>query len=27
VPHGVKCLEEGVIVDAFTPAREDFLSG
>jgi quercetin dioxygenase-like cupin family protein len=27
MPHGVKCLEEGVIIDAFTPAREDFLSG
>ena len=27
VPHGVACLEEGVIVDVFTPAREDFLEG
>ena len=27
VPHGVVCLEEGVIVDVFTPAREDFLEG
>lgn len=25
--HGVKCLEEGVIIDAFTPARKDFLGG
>lgn len=25
--HGVECLEEGVIVDVFTPAREDFLDG
>lgn len=23
--HGVLCLEEGVIIDTFTPAREDFL--
>jgi quercetin dioxygenase-like cupin family protein len=23
--HGVVCIEEGVIVDTFTPAREDFL--
>jgi quercetin dioxygenase-like cupin family protein len=27
MPHGVVCLEEGVIIDVFTPAREDFLSG
>ena len=27
VLHGVVCLEEGVIVDVFTPAREDFLEG
>ena len=26
-PHGVVCLEEGVIIDVFTPAREDFLEG
>jgi quercetin dioxygenase-like cupin family protein len=26
VAHGVVCLEDGVIVDVFTPAREDFLS-
>jgi len=25
VPHGVKCLEDGVILDVFTPIREDFL--
>lgn len=23
--HGVKCLEAGVLVDAFSPVREDFL--
>lgn len=23
--HGVVCLEEGVLVDAFSPVREDFL--
>jgi quercetin dioxygenase-like cupin family protein len=23
--HGVKCLEEGQLVDAFTPFREDFI--
>lgn len=23
--HGVTCLEEGVVLDFFTPAREDFL--
>jgi quercetin dioxygenase-like cupin family protein len=23
--HGVECLEEGVLVDAFTPRRDDFL--
>ena len=27
MPHGVVCLEEGVIIDVFTPAREDFLDG
>lgn len=27
VLHGVVCLEEGVIVDVFAPAREDFLDG
>ena len=25
VPHGVLCLEAGVLLDIFTPAREDFL--
>lgn len=25
VVHGCVCLKEGVLVDAFTPAREDFL--
>jgi quercetin dioxygenase-like cupin family protein len=24
-PHGVFCLEEGLLIDAFSPAREDFL--
>lgn len=23
--HGVKCLEQGHLIDAFTPVREDFL--
>lgn len=23
--HGVKCIEAGVLVDAFSPVREDFL--
>jgi quercetin dioxygenase-like cupin family protein len=26
VPHGVVALEDGVIFDAFTPQREDFLT-
>jgi len=25
VEHGVTCLENGVVLDCFTPAREDFL--
>lgn len=25
VPHGVLCLKDGILVDVFTPAREDFL--
>jgi quercetin dioxygenase-like cupin family protein len=25
VPHGVKALEKGTLVDCFTPARTDFL--
>lgn len=26
IPHGVVALEQGALVDVFTPAREDFLS-
>ena len=25
VPHGTLCLEKGVLLDMFTPMREDFL--
>ena len=25
VPHGVKCLEAGALLDVFTPMRADFL--
>ena len=25
IMHGAVCLEDGVLVDAFTPARKDFL--
>ncbi|MBE2220591.1 MAG: cupin domain-containing protein [Anaerolineae bacterium] len=25
VPHGVVCLEEGILLDVFTPHREDFV--
>ena len=25
LPHGTKCLEAGVLLDVFTPARQDFL--
>lgn len=25
VPHGVEALEKGVLIDVFTPIREDFL--
>jgi quercetin dioxygenase-like cupin family protein len=25
--HGVICLEEGVLIDVFSPVREDFLNG
>ena len=25
VPHGVVCLEKGVLLDVFTPRRDDFL--
>jgi quercetin dioxygenase-like cupin family protein len=26
VPHGVVCLESGVLTDVFTPMREDFVA-
>ncbi|MBD5147408.1 MAG: cupin domain-containing protein [Oscillibacter sp.] len=26
VPHGCVCLEEGILLDIFTPMREDFVS-
>jgi quercetin dioxygenase-like cupin family protein len=26
LPHGVVALSDGVLIDVFTPAREDFLS-
>ena len=26
VPHGVVCLEEGELLDVFTPCRKDFLT-
>ena len=25
--HGVKCLEEGVLLDTFSPMRKDFIKG
>jgi quercetin dioxygenase-like cupin family protein len=25
--HGVLCLEEGVLIDVFSPVRDDFLNG
>jgi len=25
IPHGVYCLEEGVLLDMFSPMREDFI--
>lgn len=25
--HSAECLEEGVVIDAFSPVREDFLNG
>ena len=25
LPHGTVCLEKGVLLDVFTPQREDFL--
>lgn len=27
VVHGTKCIEEGMLIDVFSPAREDFLDG
>lgn len=27
VIHGVTCLEEGILIDVFSPVREDFLDG
>ena len=24
-PHGAKCLEAGILIDSFNPARDDFL--
>lgn len=27
VEHGITCLEAGVLIDAFSPLREDFLPG
>ena len=27
VEHGAVCLEEGVLIDVFSPVREDFLAG
>lgn len=26
IPHGVTCLEEGILIDIFSPCREDFLA-
>ncbi|MCK7589094.1 cupin domain-containing protein [Subsaxibacter sp. CAU 1640] len=26
IEHGVKCLEEGMLIDVFSPMREDFIS-
>lgn len=26
-PHGVVCLEDGILIDVFSPLREDFLPG
>jgi quercetin dioxygenase-like cupin family protein len=25
VPHGAVCLEEGILIDTFSPMRQDFL--
>ena len=27
VVHGAKCIEEGILIDVFSPVREDFLDG
>ena len=27
IMHGAVCLEEGVLIDVFSPVREDFLAG
>ena len=26
IPHGCRCLEKGILLDTFTPPREDFLA-
>jgi quercetin dioxygenase-like cupin family protein len=26
-PHGVVCLQEGILIDMFSPMREDFIKG
>lgn len=26
VPHGIKCINAGIILDVFTPMRKDFLN-
>jgi quercetin dioxygenase-like cupin family protein len=27
VVHGARCLQEGILIDVFSPVREDFLDG
>ena len=27
VPHGIVCTKDGMLIDVFSPVREDFLSG
>lgn len=27
IEHGAVCLEEGILIDVFSPVREDFLAG
>jgi quercetin dioxygenase-like cupin family protein len=27
VPHGIVCKKKGILIDVFSPAREDFLEG